>query len=477
MRMNILVTGATGYVGRLLAWKLVEAGHNVRCMIRDVKKLDPGLLEHVEPIEADVLDAESLIPCLENIDCAYYLIHSMGSNDGQFKKIDRKAALNFGTVCNSQKVKRIIYLGGLGAKEDKLSEHLRSRQETGEILRKSGVDVTEFRAGSIVGSGSLSFEMVRYLVERLPVLICPRWVKGITQPISIDDILKYLVQCLEIPESKGRIFEVGGRDKLSYQEMMQTYAQIRGLKRYFINVPVLTPKLSSHWLGLVTPLPVKIAKPLVHGITNDLYARCDAADAIFKFEKDDFATAVKTALTEHRENLIRNGISTAVYKYNKDKRRKMTVEKAEGLIIERWKRNSKLSPSELFSSISQCGGASGWPAGSKRIRFRMFLDRLLGGEAHPRRPTKELLEHGDCIDFFKVIYVEKDKRIIFRDDNIRLPGRVWLDIKLIPASSGTDYHQTLFYEAFGLWGFIYYFLLQKPHKDLYTELANAISTR
>ena len=263
----VLVTGATGYVGGRLVPHLLELGYRVRVLVRDPGRLQGRpWLDQVEVVQGDVFESNTLPAALAEIDAAYYLIHSMRDH-ADFDQRDLVAARNFGNAAEIQGVQRIIYLGGLGDPDTELSEHLRSRQRTGDTLRESGVPVTEFRAGIIVGSGSVSFEMIRYLAERLPVMICPRWVFTRTQPISIRDALNYLTAALETPESMGKIIDIGGQDIVTYKDMMLIYARLRGLRRYIIPIPLLTPRLSSYWVHLVTPIPSDIAKPLIKGMT------------------------------------------------------------------------------------------------------------------------------------------------------------------------------------------------------------------
>lgn len=266
---RILVTGATGYVGGRLVPHLLERGYHIRVLVRDPARLQGRpWLDQVEIAQGDVLEPDTLLPALEGIDSAYYLIHSMRDH-ADFDQRDLIAARNFGNAARVSGVQRIIYLGGLGDPGSELSEHLRSRQQTGATLRESGASVTEFRAGIIVGSGSVSFEMIRYLTERLPVMICPRWVFTRTQPIAIRDALSYLAAALDTPESAGKIIEIGGQDILTYKDMMLIYARLRGLRRYIIPIPLLTPRLSSYWVHLVTPIPSDIAQPLIKGLRND----------------------------------------------------------------------------------------------------------------------------------------------------------------------------------------------------------------
>lgn len=359
-KRSILVTGATGYIGRLLAHQLLGQGHKVTCMVRDQRKLDAELIRSTQVVEADVFDPQSLEKAMRGVEVAYYLIHSMGSKSGDFKNLDIEAAENFGKVAEKGRLQRIIYLGGLGSEDDDLSKHLQSRQDTGNYLRKYKTPVTEFRAGSIVGAGSLSFEMIRYLVERLPLLVCPRWVNGITQPIAVDDVLKYLTLCLETPESVGQTLEIGGKDKLSYLSMMQTYARVRGLKRFFINVPLLTPRLSALWLRFVTPLPSDIAKPIIRGIRAELFCRDERAKTMFDFQPTSYIEAVNKALTRDKKQLVKAGISHNILKSKEDKKRKMVVQIAEGAIIENWIRRSNKSANQLYESILNSGGENGW---------------------------------------------------------------------------------------------------------------------
>ena len=300
--MRILVTGPTGYIGGLIVARLLEEGHSVRCLVRDRAKLSraeptPEWVGQVDLVEGDVLDVDSLPPALAGIDAAYYLVHSMGRGSGpDFARHDRHAASNFALVAREQSVGRIIYLGGLGDEKAGLSEHLASRQEVGRVLAAGGVPVTEFRAAVIVGAGSISFRMVRYLTERLPAMITPRWVSTRIQPIAEEDVLRYLVEALGRPDSAGKIVEIGGADVVTYGDMITTYARLRGLRRELIPVPLLTPGLSSYWVALTTPIPSSIARPLIEGLRTEVVVQSPLSRELFDFEPMGYEEAIKRVL-------------------------------------------------------------------------------------------------------------------------------------------------------------------------------------
>ena len=294
-RPLVLLTGASGYVGGRLLRALEDQGCHVRCLVRRPAVLQATVGPSTDVVAGDVLDRTSLAAALRGVNAAYYLIHSMGSA-GSFEQADRDAARNFGQAAKASGVSRIIYLGGLGDTDEKLSAHLRSRQEVGDVLRESGVPVLEFRASIIIGAGSLSFEMIRSLVDRLPIMVTPKWVKVPAQPIAIGDVLQYLVMALELPVSKYRIYEIGGADRVSYAGIMRVYAAQRGIRRLMIPVPVLTPYLSSLWLSLVTPLYARIGRKLIESIIHSTVVRDDAALEAFPVRPIGIEDAIHRAL-------------------------------------------------------------------------------------------------------------------------------------------------------------------------------------
>lgn len=291
---TVLLTGATGYVGARLLQALENRGLHLRCLVRRPEALDERVGATTDVVKGDVLDRQSLDSALHGVDVAYYLVHSMGST-GSFEESDRKGAQNFAEAARAAGVRRIIYLGGLGSDET-LSAHLRSRQEVGEILRHSGVQVLEFRASIVIGDGSLSFEMIRSLVDRLPVMITPRWVNVTAQPIAIDDLLAYLVAALERPDTGSKVFEIGGADQVSYADIMKAYARHRGRRLRMIPVPVLTPRLSSLWLGLVTPLYARVGRKLIESIVHPTVVRDDTALRTFGIVPIGIDEAIRRAV-------------------------------------------------------------------------------------------------------------------------------------------------------------------------------------
>src|SRR5271157_4761789 len=298
-RSLVLLTGATSYIGGRLLKGLEKAGWPVRCLARHPEFLRTRVAPYTEVVKGDCLDQASLPPALAGVHTAYYLVHSMASS-GKFEEEDRQAASNFAASARQAGVSRIIYLGGLGAEGQALSAHLRSRQEVADILRSSGIPTVEFRASIVIGSGSLSFEMIRALVQRLPVMICPRWVDVKAQPIAVEDVIAYLMKALELPLEQGSIFEIGGTDQVSYGEIMREYARQCGLHRWMIPVPVLTPRLSSLWLGLVTPIYARIGRKLVDSMRNPTLVHDTSALTVFGIKPKGLKAAIERAL--HHED-------------------------------------------------------------------------------------------------------------------------------------------------------------------------------
>ncbi|NCA11872.1 NAD-dependent epimerase/dehydratase family protein, partial [bacterium] len=379
--MKILLTGATGYVGGVLLPELERRGHVVRCLARRPQKLVGRTGPTTEVIAGDASDPDALARACVGIDVAYWLVHSMESGV-DFERADRLAAERFAEAAKTAGVKRIIYLGGLGADDDALSAHLRSRHEVGAILRASGLDVVEFRASIIVGAGSFSFDLVRTLVERLPVMICPAWLATPTQPIAIADVVAYLAAAADLPPGGQRIFEIGGPDKVSYGAIMREYARQRGLLRLMIPVPVLTPRLSSLWLKLVTPQYSKVGRKLIDGLKNPTVVTNDAARREFAIRPRDLAAAVREA--QHQEDTAFAGKRWADLADVEDLPHRYGG-RAEGTrLVDHRHTVVSVEPARAFAAIERIGGPHGWYACDWLWTFRGWLDRLIGGPGMSR---------------------------------------------------------------------------------------------
>ena len=474
----ILVTGATGYVGGRLVARLLQAGCRVRCLVRDPSRVQGrSWFGQVELATGDVLQPETLAAAMRDIEVVYYLIHSLGSGRG-FSERDLTAARDCAPAARQPGVKRIIYLGGLGDPVSDLSQHLRSRHETGDALREAGVPVTEFRAAVIVGSGSLSFEMIRYLTERLPVMICPRWVFTRIQPIAIRNVLDYLVATLDCPESAGRVLEIGGRDVLTYAEMMMGYARVRGLKRWLLAVPVLTPRLSSYWVHLVTPIPAAIAQPLIRGLGNEVIVRDPTAAQLFPGIKLlDYATAVQRALAK----LGSSGVETAwtdALTSSQGSKTPVALINHEGMIIERRRRMVAATAEAVYRSFAGLGGRRGWLFMDWAWQIRGLMDRLCGGPGMRRgRRDPDEVRPGDPLDFWRVELVNTGRLIRLRAE-MKVPGRAWLQFEARPEADGrTLLLQTAFFDPKGLPGLLYWYVLYPVHSLIFSGLIRKISER
>ncbi len=476
---KILVTGATGYVGGRLVPLLLEAGYRVRCFVRNPSRLKHRSWENdVEVVRGDVLNPDDVLAALKEVDIAYYLIHSLGAGEHEFAERDLQAASNFASAAEKAGVSRIIYLGGLRPKSERLSEHLKSRMETGDYLRSGGVPVTELRAGVIVGSGSLSFELIRYLTERVPVLITPRWVNTLTHPIGIRDVLKYLIATLDKPETAGAIIEIGGKDVLSYKEMFLVYAQVRGLKRFFIQLPVLTPRLSSHWISLVTPINTKIARPLIKGLDNEVVVQDDLAKQLFDIEPVDYKTAVQKALERFEHDEVETSWSGALSSGTDTESMIEDVTDREGLIRERLQLTMNASPESVFAVIKGLGGENGWLYANVLWQLRGFMDLLVGGIGFRKgRRSYTDIREGDAIDFWRVESVEENRFIRLRAE-MKVPGKAWLQYAIKQLDTGGCLvTQTALFEPRGLAGFLYWYLFYIPHRFIFPGMFREVRQR
>ncbi len=465
--MKVLVTGATGYIGGRLVPRLLERGHSVRVLVRD-----PGRIagrpwaDRVEVAAGDLLDPATLRPALAGVEAAYYLVHSMDSGQ-DFEERDRTAAGNFVAAAREAGgIRHLLYLGGLQPEGSDVSEHLRSRAEVGEILR-AGLPTTELRAGPIIGSGSASFEMARYLTERLPAMIAPRWILNEVQPIAVRDVLSYLLLALE--RGPLGVVDVGG-DRLTFRQMMQVYAGVRGLRRLIVPVPVLTPRLAGLWVGLVTPIPNALAVPIIKGVIRPVIADTEKARRLFpEIEPVPYRRAVELAL----EKLQTTGAET---RWSGALGRRLTYQLAdrEGVIRETRTLKVDAPPERVFRTFSGLGGERGWLVWERAWRLRGLLDRLVGGPGlrRGRRHPVELWP-GEALDFWRVETVEPPRLLRLRAE-MKVPGRAWLQWEARPEDGGTRLVQTALFEPVGLAGVLYWYLLYPLHKLIFSDLVRAV---
>ena len=466
-----LVTGATGYVGGRLRLRLESEGRPVRCLVRRRERLASRVGEGTEVVEGNALDPESLGPALAGVETAYYLIHSMGS-DREFEEEDRAAAHNFGGAARRAGVRRIIYLGGLGHGED-LSPHLKSRHEVGMVLRESGVPVLELRASIVIGSGSLSFEMIRALVERLPIMITPRWVEIQAQPIAVDDLLDYLVAALDVPLAESRVLEIGGADRVSYGDLMREYADQRGLRRWMIRVPLLTPRLSSLWLGLVTPLYARVGRKLIESIKHPTVVTDPAALDFFPVRPRGMRDAIAAAIRNEEREIAESRWYDAFSSGGVD--RDWSGVRFGNRLVDSRTRAVDVGPEEAFAPIRRIGGETGWYAHDWLWRLRGFLDLLVGGVGVRRgRPAPDEIHVGDALDFWRVEAYEPG-RLLRLAAEMKVPGRAWLEFEVVPRAGGATIRQTALFDPVGLSGLIYWYVLLPVHRVVFSGMLENIA--
>ena len=474
-RRTVLVTGATGYVGGRLVPQLLEAGHRVRCLVRDPDRLQGRpWASQVEVAVGDVLQPETLPAALNGIEVVYYLIHSLRDRS-DFQRRDLQAAQFFSSAARDVGIQRLVYLGGLGDPATALSRHLRSRQETDQVLRNSGVPVTEFRATIFVEAGGVSFEMVCYLTERLPIMICPRWVYTRVQPIAIDDVLRYLVRALTVPKTTGKIIEIGGADVLTYGAMMLGYAQVRGLHRILIPVPVLTPQLSAYWVHWITPIPAAIAHALIAGLRNEVVVRDDTAHHLFPdLQPIGYVAAVEQALARLEAGDIETSWTDALGG-RPGERRNVALTTQEGIIIEHRERQVAAPPAVVYRVFTGLGGRRGWLYANWAWQRRGTLDWLVGGVGMRRgRRHPDDLRVGDTVDFWRVETLEPSHLLRLRAE-MKVPGRAWLQFEAVPETDGTTrLQQQAFFAPKGLWGFLYWYVLYPVHGKIFSGLIREV---
>lgn len=481
--MHCLVTGASGYVGGRLVPELLAAGHTVRCMARSPEKLrDHPWADQVEVVRGDVTEPESVRAALEGVEVAYYLVHALGSGQG-FERADSRAAYTFGQACRTTGVRRIVYLGGLtprGVPEEELSPHLRSRAEVGEILLESGVPTAVLRAAVVIGSGSASFEMLRYLTERLPVMITPSWLRTRVQPIAVRDVLRYLTGCAQLPPEVSRTFDIGGPDILTYRDMMQRYAAVAQLpRRLILPVPVLTPGLSSHWVGLVTPVPSSIARPLAESLRHEVV--CAESDITGVVPTPGgllgLDESFRLALRRIKEAKVATRWSSAALPGAPSDPLPTDPSWSGGsLYTDRRQRAVAASPEALWRVVEGIGGENGWYSFPLAWAVRGWLDRLFGGVGLRRgRRDAHHLRTGDSLDFWRVEEIDRGRLLRLRAE-MRLPGLAWLELMVNTDAGGrTCYRQRALFHPRGLAGQLYWWSVAPFHALVFGGMARNIA--
>jgi uncharacterized protein YbjT (DUF2867 family) len=449
MGSRILLTGATGYIGGRLLRSLEEGGHVVRCLARRPAKV-ATTRPTTEVVAGDCLDEASLGRALAGVRSAYYLVHSMAAG-ADFADLDRRAADNFGRAAARAGVHRLGYLGGLTDATGAVSAHLRSRAETGDILRAGGVKVIEFRASVVIGAGSLSFQMIQALVERLPVMVCPRWVETLTQPIAIDDVVAYLVAALDLPDTGSKLFEIGGPEVVSYGDMIREYARIRGLRRLLLPVPVLTPHLSGLWLALVTPAQARVGRALVEGLKTATIVRSNEARTAFGIEPMRLHASFAKAIEDGTAARLKTDTRT------------VTV---------------NAPAPRAFAPVRRIGGAAGWYFGNSLWKARGWVDRMFGGVAMRRgRRDPDVCTVGEVIDAWTVDSYEPDRRLRLSAD-MKLPGRGWLEFEVTPLAAGRSLiRQTATFDPRGVMGHAYWYAVYPVHALMFRGLLRRIAQR
>ncbi len=469
----VLVVGGTGYVGGRLIPRLQQLPVTLRCAARKPENLRQRLHSETEIVQADVLEPETLAEALQGVHTAYYLVHSMGTAS-DFEDDDRRGAKNFAMAAREAGVSRIIYLGGLGGSDDRLSKHLRSRQEVGQILKESGAQVVEFRASVIIGSGSLSFELVRSLVRKLPIMIWPKWVSTEASPIAIEDVLAYLIEVLQHPLGESQVYEIGGPDRVSYGGIMLEFARQRGLKRWTIPFPFISPRLSALWLGLVTPVYARVGRKLVESLRNPTIVTDHRALDAFAIRPRGLSEAIQRALLNEDQEFAETRWSDAMSSTGRPQRfggvpfgSRMVDSRAVTVNV---------PAADAFVPIRRIGGKTGWYYANWLWKVRGALDLLIGGVGLRRgRRDSEHITVGETLDCWRVEQFVPD-RLLRLSAEMKLPGRAWLEFEVQPETTTTSIiRQTAIFDPIGLWGLVYWYGIWPLHQLVFNGMLQGIA--
>lgn len=465
--MKILLTGATGYIGKRLLPVLIEKGHQVICCVRDKNRFpSEGIYKHpnISVFEVDFLKSDQTYDSIKDIDVAYYLIHSMNSKIKDFSKLEETSAKNFIRLLKQTTVRQIIYLGGI-TNEQKLSEHLASRKKVEEILSQSKIPLTTIRAGIVVGSGSASFEIIRDLVEKLPIMIAPKWLNTKHQPIAIRNVLEYLTGVLLMEETYNKSFDVGGPDVLSYKEMLLQFAEVRGLKRIIITVPIMTPRLSSYWLYLVTATSYTLAVNLVNSMKVEIKAKDNTLEKMLGIKPISYKEAVRLAFQRiEQNNVVSSWKDSLVSSYLDNSLLEHINVPTNGCFVDKREKEINTSVEQVLENIWSIGGERGWYFADWLWHIRGFLDKLFGGVGLRRgRTNKNEIHTGDTLDFWRVIAADKQNKRLLLYAEMKLPGEAWLEFKIVENNGRNYLQQTATFRPKGLLGRLYWYSVLPFH--------------
>ncbi|MBN1450015.1 MAG: SDR family oxidoreductase [Anaerolineales bacterium] len=461
----VLVTGATGYIASKLIPELLKRGHRVRCLVRQPLRLKARIwLPYVEVVQGDVMDPSTLPPAVDGVHTAYYLIHNMSSGRG-YTSLERNGAQNFMHAAEQAGIGHVIYLGGLADPNRKIPYHMRSRIETGETLRKGKLPVTEFRAGVIVGPGSISFEMIRFITELMPIVFGPVWLQNMSQPIAAQNVIDYLLAALENRFAQSKVFEIGGPDRMSYAELMLTYGRLRELWRKYMILPGIPLWFMALGVERMTPVPAAIARPLVDGLRSDSLVQDESARRTFpNVNLIGYEEAVNIALGQLRPDRLEPAWR------NCD--RAVKFMKHEGFFIDHRCEGVDAAPEKAFHVVSALGGKNGWLYANWLWNLRGWLDRLFGGPGMRGCPNS--LKVGDTLDFYRVEAIEDDQLLRLYSE-LKTPGEGWMEWRIETEEGGTKISQTGFFAPRGFWGFAYWILLEPFHRSVFRGLIRAIA--
>lgn len=476
--MKILLTGSTGYIGRRLLPFLLQEGHEIVCLVRDPQRLDFDISlypKQIQLVQADLLEPDSLQDLPKDIDAAYFLVHSMKSPEGDFETLEEQAARNFVNYLDQTSAQQTVYLSGIVNSEE-LSDHLSSRLRVEEILAESKVPLTVLRAAIIIGSGSASFEIMRDLVEKLPVMVAPKWVHTLCQPIAIANVLDYLVGVLGLSKAYDQTFDIGGPDILSYREIMLAYAKVRGLKRWIINVPLLSPRTSSYWLYFVTSTSYALAQHLVDSMRNEVVSKDDRIQALVPTDLLTFEDSVKRVFLKIKQDGVTSSWTDALSNSYLDRAFLSKIEAPTfGCFVDQRVQTIDRSVEDVIDNIWSIGGNRGWYAFNWLWSLRGFLDKLVGGVGtrRGRRNQKEIYP-GDALDFWRVILANRTEGRLLLYAEMKLPGEAWLEFKLDQKGEKPRLIQTATFRPWGIAGRLYWYAVLPFHAFIFKQMLNKL---